>query len=323
MKNVQKIQKQINEASSKGCPFLFGLDFELENGFFIENPLQQADVLWRVGTHSNFTPQRIVHKEHFDVSPIGYGNYARKFKMVYDGLERGDTFLINLTAKTPITTGYTMEQILKASTSPYALLLPNEFVCFSPETFVKIDAEGVISSYPMKGTIDAALPNAAATILADYKETAEHHTIVDLIRSDLSRVATKVSVPKMRYIDHLKTSAGEILQVSSKVQGELPSDYRSRLGDIIVELLPAGSISGAPKPGTVELIHKAEGEKRSYYCGIFGYFDGSVLDSAVAIRYIEKEGDQLYFRSGSGVTINSDCRYEYDEINQKIYLPFV
>ncbi len=322
MKNVHKIQKQINGAAQVGSPFLFGLDFELENGFFIENPLQQTEILWRVGPYSNFTHQAINRKEHFKAHAIDSSNYKGKYDIVYNGLEHGDTFLINLTAKTPISTGYSLEQILKASTSPYALLLPNQFVCFSPETFVKIDAEGVISSYPMKGTIDAALPNAEETILNDYKETAEHHTIVDLIRSDLSRVATKVHVPRMRYIDHLKTSNGEILQVSSEVRGELPADYRSRLGDILLDLLPAGSISGAPKPGTVELIRKAEGEKRGYYCGIFGYYDGVELDSAVAIRFIEKDDNQLYFRSGSGVTINSDCQYEYDEINQKIYLPF-
>ena len=322
MKNVHKIQKQINGAAQVGSPFLFGLDFELENGFFIENPLQQTEILWRVGPYSNFTHQAINRKEHFKAHAIDSSNYKGKYDIVYNGLEHGDTFLINLTAKTPISTGYSLEQILKASTSPYALLLPNQFVCFSPETFVKIDAEGVISSYPMKGTIDAALPNAEETILNDYKETAEHHTIVDLIRSDLSRVATKVHVPRMRYIDHLKTSNGEILQVSSEVRGELPADYRSRLGDILLDLLPAGSISGAPKPGTVELIRKAEGEKRGYYCGIFGYYDGEELDSAVAIRFIEKDDNQLYFRSGSGVTINSDCQYEYDEINQKIYLPF-
>ena len=248
---------------------------------------------------------------------------SKKFEQVYHGLYHGDTFLINLTAKTPIDTNYSLDEIVKASTSTYAILLPERFVCFSPETFVKIDAQGCISSYPMKGTIDASLPHAEETILADYKETAEHHTIVDLIRSDLSRVATQVHVPRMRYIDRLKTSHGEILQVSSEVRGQLPPDYKQRLGDILFELLPAGSISGAPKPGTVRLIKNAEGEKRGYYCGIFGYFDGSILDTAVAIRFIENEDDHFYFRSGSGITINSDCDFEYNEINQKIYLPFV
>ncbi len=323
MENVHKIQKQINEAASAGNPFLFGIDFEMENGFFVDNPLQQTDILWRVGEATNFTPQAIPAKEHFTPVYNEYADYAAKYDIVYNGLQRGDTFLINLTAKTRIETGYTLEQILKASNSPYAILVPDKFVCFSPETFVKIDTSGIISSYPMKGTIDARHPDAEQTILSDYKETSEHYTIVDLIRSDLSRVASQINVPKMRYIDRLETSSGEILQVSSQVQGQLPGDYKTHLGDILMELLPAGSISGAPKPGTVGLIRKAEGEKRGYYCGIFGYFDGETLDSAVAIRYIENENGTLYFRSGSGITINSDCRYEYDEVNQKIYLPFV
>ena len=323
MKSVEEIKNKINEVAAKGQPFLFGFDYELQNGFFIENPLQQTDVLWRTTHYSNFQPQPIVMHKPFEPQYIDYAAYAAKYKIIYDGLYRGDSFLTNLTIKTPIVCDYTLQEIIKASNSTYALLLPNDFVCFSPETFIKINAEGVITSYPMKGTIDASITNAAETILNDYKESAEHYTIVDLIRSDLSRVATDVHVSKMRYIDHLKTSSGEILQVSSEVKGVLPSDYRSKLGDLLLKLLPAGSISGAPKPMTVNLIKQAEGESRGYYCGIFGYFDGQELDSAVLIRYIEKQNSKYFFRSGSGITINSDCRYEYDEICHKIYLPFV
>ena len=323
MKSVEEIKNKINEVASLGQPFLFGFDFELQNGFFIENPMQQNEVLWRTTNYANFDSQPIASHKRFEPRYIDYAIYADKFKVIYDGLYRGDSFLTNLTIKTPIDCDYSLQEILQASNSTYALLMPNDFVCFSPETFVKINANGTITSYPMKGTIDASIPNAAEIILNDYKESAEHYTIVDLIRSDLSRVATDVHVSNMRYIDHLKTSSGEILQVSSEVKGTLPADYRTKLGDILLELLPAGSISGAPKPMTVNLIEQAEGEPRGYYCGIFGYFDGQELDSAVLIRYIEKEGDQHFFRSGSGITINSDCKYEYDEICHKIYLPFV
>ncbi len=323
MECAKEVKKKINEAASSGTPFLFAIDFEMDKGIFIEQPLQQTEVLWRVGRYSNFTSRPTKQRKHFTPHYISPSGYADKFKTVYEGLHRGDTFLINLTARTPIDTGYSLEEILKASNSPYAILLPNRFVCFSPETFVKIDAQGIISSYPMKGTIDAALPNAEDTILADYKESAEHYTIVDLIRSDLSRIATHVQVARMRYIDRLTTSHGDILQVSSEVRGTLPPHYRAQLGDLLSELLPAGSVSGAPKPGTVELIKKTEGEKRGFYCGVFGYFDGTELDTAVSIRFIEQQGDKFYFRSGSGITINSDCEFEYNEINQKIYLPFV
>ena len=213
-------------------------------------------------------------------------------------------------------------EIALAANSRYVLYIPDKFVCFSPEIFIKVNREGIISTYPMKGTIDATLPHAEKTILSDYKESAEHYTIVDLLRSDLSRICTQVHVSRLRYLDRLHTSSGDILQVSSEIKGTLPDDYRLRMGDLLRQLLPAGSISGAPKWKTLQIIRDAESEKRGYYCGIFGYFDGKELDSAVAIRFIEQQGDAYFFRSGSGITVNSNCEYEYNEVNQKIYLPF-
>ena len=174
----------------------------------------------------------------------------------------------------------------------------------------------------MKGTISANENDAENTILSDYKESAEHFTIVDLIRSDLSRVATNITVDRLRYIDRLKTSKGDILQVSSEISGAILDSYKGRLGDMIFELLPAGSISGAPKQPTVNVIQQAESEPRGFYTGVFGYFDGSELDSAVMIRYIEREEGQMFFRSGGGITINSVCEDEYNEVLAKIYLPF-
>lgn len=157
--------------------------------------------------------------------------------------------------------------------------------------------EGVISSYPMKGTIDASVPDAGRVILEDYKERSEHNTIVDLIRNDLNRVAERVDVRRFRYIDRLRVSRGEILQVSSEVTGRLTGDYYSRLGEVVFGMLPAGSISGAPKPSTLRIIARAEGERRGFYTGVFGYFDGKRLDSAVMIRYIEVRDGRYYFRS--------------------------
>jgi len=86
-------------------------------------------------------------------------------------------------------------------------------------------------------------------------------------------------------------------------------------------MLPAGSITGAPKKKTVEIIQKAEGYDRGYYTGIFGHFDGRDLDSAVAIRFIEKQGEELIFKSGGGITFQSDWKKEYDEMQKKVYVP--
>ena len=174
----------------------------------------------------------------------------------------------------------------------------------------------------MKGTIDATLPHAAEHLRSDYKESCEHHTIVDLMRNDLSRVATSVRVARFKYLTELHTIKGSLLQMSSEIRGQIMPAYRHALGDLMRELLPAGSICGAPKGKTLELIQEAEGYPRGYYSGVCGYFDGKDLDSAVLIRYVEEAQDgQLYYRSGGGITINSRAEDEYQECIQKIYIP--
>jgi para-aminobenzoate synthetase component 1 len=196
----------------------------------------------------------------------------------------------------------------------------DEFVVFSPERFVRI-ADGVIRTHPMKGTIDANLPDAAARILNDFKERAEHFTIVDLLRNDLNRVAKKVRVERFRYLDHIITERGSLLQVSSEIAGDMPGDWRDHIGDILLQLLPAGSVTGAPKRKTVEIINAIEGYERGFYTGVFGVFDGQVFDSAVMIRFIENIGGQLMFKSGGGITALSDARKEYQEMIDKVYVP--
>ena len=110
----------------------------------------------------------------------------------------------------------------------------------------------------MKGTIDASLEEAESLLLNDEKEVAEHHTIVDLIRNDLSIVATNVAVERLMYIDRITTNQGDLLQMSSKISGQLPENYPETIGTILAKLLPAGSICGAPKPKTVEIIKQEE-----------------------------------------------------------------
>ncbi|OGU77880.1 MAG: hypothetical protein A2279_07140 [Stygiobacter sp. RIFOXYA12_FULL_38_9] len=87
-------------------------------------------------------------------------------------------------------------------------------------------------------------------------------------------------------------------------------------------MLPAGSISGAPKKKTVEIIQNAEKLERGYYTGVFGYYDGNNLDSAVMIRFIEQTAEGLVYRSGGGITFMSDVNSEYQELIDKVYVPF-
>jgi para-aminobenzoate synthetase component 1 len=175
----------------------------------------------------------------------------------------------------------------------------------------------------MKGTIDASLPDAEASLLNDRKEFFEHNTIVDLIRNDLSMISSSVGVDRFRYIENIRTNRKDLLQMSSEISGRMPEGYLEHLGEDIFTLLPAGSISGAPKEKTLQLIKAAEADGRGFYTGVFGYFNGRDLSSAVMIRFIEKADGGLLFRSGGGITALSDCESEYRELIDKVYVPIV
>lgn len=265
-------------------------------------------------------------KTSFQKFPISFEAFQSAFEFVKNELYKGNSFLTNLTTKTRIETNLTLQEIFWRSKAKYKVWYqhaPNaEFVCFSPETFVSIQNDW-IASFPMKGTIDASLPDAKEVIMADAKELFEHATIVDLIRNDIAIVATERYVERFRYVEAISTNEKQLLQVSSEIRGKLPPTWRETLGDLLFSLLPAGSISGAPKPRTVQIIQQAEGEPRGYYTGICGYFDGNNLDSGVMIRFIEKSDRGLFFRSGGGITFLSQAPKEYQEMIDKVYLPII
>lgn len=313
--------KDMNMLGMRRIPFFFMLDFELKSPFvcpFIDLP-DNFHINTGLLKYNNEIRFKVIPLQ-FNSIPMPFEEYQQGFNKVMQHIQYGNSFLTNYTGKTSIETNYSLKEIYAVAEAKYKLLVDDQFVSFSPETFVTIKA-GNIFSFPMKGTIDANIPNAETLILADPKETSEHYTIVDLIRNDLSRVAKKVHVPNFRYIDKITSNHKDLLQVSSMVQGALPADYREHLGTIFSRLLPAGSISGAPKKKTCQIIKEAEGTDRGMYTGIFGIFDGSELDSAVAIRYIENDKGQLYYRSGGGITFQSKVEIEYQEMLDKVYVP--
>lgn len=315
---------QVNEWGAARIPFFFMIDFEMKCPLvFRLSELDESEVKITFPQFSNSKNTEIKVKELLLKSyPISLSQYNEKFQIVANHLGYGDSFLTNLTIKTAIETKLSLEEIYNLASAPYKLWYKDELVVYSPESFVKI-RDGKIFSYPMKGTIDEAVENAEQKILEDVKEFAEHVTIVDLIRNDLSIVSDNVEVKRFRFIDRIKTQDKTLLQVSSEITGDLPLDYSTRLGSLMWSLLPAGSISGAPKKKTVEIIEQAEGEERGFYTGVMGYFDGTNLDSAVMIRCIEKNDGKLFYRSGGGITTQSDCEQEYKEALAKIYVPVI
>ncbi|HRO07758.1 MAG TPA: aminodeoxychorismate synthase component I [Saprospiraceae bacterium] len=314
-------QSKMNQLGKNRIPFLFILDFELKHPIVL--PLSEIgdDILYKFNHIQNYEELSLQSgMRSFTTKPISYKAYKKAFDSVQHEIQQGNSFLLNLTFPTRVETDATLKEIFDAAKARYKLNYKNQFVVFSPEIFVQIH-DGRIFTYPMKGTIDAAMPNAAQMILNDTKETAEHYTIVDLLRNDLSMVATSVHVNRFRYIDTLHTIKKTLLQVSSEIEGNLPENHLSHLGDIFDKILPAGSVSGAPKKKTLEIIRKNEIDARGYYTGIFGIFDGTSVDSAVMIRYMENANGQLLYRSGCGITALSDSSSEYQEMIDKVYVP--
>ena len=384
----QEIIDKINQLASQDEPFLFVINYQGDKAFIrLLSDINPEECLFDFEGRGNFshawketlkggtwkeeTSEKEISETTWQIEPPLYEDYERSFNIVKSNIMAGNSYLTNLTCQVPVSCNLSLEEIFHRAKGKYKLLLRRKrtqaedkahlkeenieenltpFVCFSPETFVRIKG-GRIYSYPMKGTLDASLPNAEKQLMEDRKEAAEHATIVDLIRNDLSRVAEDVRVDKYRYIDVLHTNKGDILQTSSEISGRLPEDYPHHLGEILDAQLPAGSITGAPKDKTMQIIQEAEGYDRGFYTGIMGIYDQGELNSAVMIRFIEeetspvdfetdgeknfkaKEGKasegkepkasrELYFKAGGGITSKSDCQREYEEVIQKIYLPF-
>ncbi|MCT8679830.1 aminodeoxychorismate synthase component I, partial [Glaesserella parasuis] len=294
----------------KQKPLIYPLSEIEDKGLYFDFNGQQK-FIQSIKTNENF---------ELEIIPPNYTQYKKAFDFVQQQIQIGNSYLLNLTQQTKIKTNYHLAQIFQQSKAKYKLLLDENFVCFSPECFIRIK-ENKIYSYPMKGTINANEEDAVNKLLNSEKEFTEHNTIVDLIRNDLALVSKYIQVTKHRYVEKVVTHRGAIYQTSSEICGELDENWQKNIGTMLDKLLPAGSISGAPKVKTVEIIQQAEQQERGYYTGIFGYFDGENVESAVAIRYIEKQGDKYYFRSGGGITALSQLDDEYNEILEKVYVP--
>lgn len=315
--------EKLNEWGAAKTPFFFLVDYQFRKPQAWKlTDLNPQEIRFHFNGFSNAALRdELPEAIRFEKRPLPFEAYLPKFECVLRHLNAGNSFLVNLSVPTPVETNLTFQQIFQHSEAPYRLVFKDQFVCFSPEIFVRIRGNR-ISSFPMKGTIDASVPDAEQVILSDQKEAAEHATIVDLIRNDLSMVAGKVWVERYRFIDRIRTFDKTLLQVSSEIAGILPDDFNGRYGDLLLKLLPAGSISGAPKPRTLDIIREAEGYDRGYYTGVMGYFDGENFESAVMIRFIERQEHGLVFKSGGGITARSQAWSEYQEVIDKVYLPF-
>lgn len=271
-------------------------------------------------------------------SSVSETDYLDRIRQIHEAIRRGDTYQINYTTRlhlqaygNPVSLYRRLRQPV-----PYAVLshLPDAegqsawTLCFSPELFLNIASDGTISTEPMKGTApilgDGQDERRAAELQADPKNRAENVMIVDLLRNDLGKIAQigKVCVPEPFKVSRF----GSVWQMTSTIQAQALPD--TSFADILRAAFPCGSITGAPKKMSMQIIESLEAEPRGLYTGSIGYLNPSsgglgfegALNVVIRTLSLTPLSDGIYqgvYGVGSGIVIDSDPAAEYRECGWK------
>ena len=213
------------------------------------------------------------------------------------------------------------KKLRKKNPSPYMFYFSSddvEIAGASPETLVKV-VDSTVMTYPLAGTKPRGKTadediQLEKELLADEKERAEHNMLVDLGRNDVGRIAEFGSVKVQEYMKVLRFST--VMHIGSTVEGKVRDDKDAL--DVVDAILPAGTLSGAPKIRAMEIINELENEKRGIYGGAIGYLDFSGnIDTCIAIRLAFKKNNKIFVRSGAGIVMDSIPENEYEECINK------
>lgn len=266
-----------------------------------------------------------LHLEHDFIPSLDESHYCAMIEKAKDHIYEGDIFQVVLS--NPLTapaTGSLFDayRVLRSENpSPYMLYFTSDSVEIagaSPETLVRLEGDQ-LQTFPLAGTRPrGATPEEDKRIkeelLNDEKELAEHNMLVDLGRNDLGRVCSLGSVHVDTYLDVLEFS--RVMHIGSTVKGTISPDKDAL--DAVDAVLPAGTLSGAPKIRACEIINELEPTPRGIYGGALGYLDFSGnMDICIAIRLAYKKHNQICVQSGAGIVADSDPASEYRECQNK------
>ena len=253
---------------------------------------------------------------------ISFSEYEKGFKQIKEEISCGNTYEVNYTFDFQIDTKYSAQEIynyfLTKQKTPYNAFIKNDYediLSFSPELFFRKTGNTILTK-PMKGTIERGLneiedKNKIDYLYNDIKNRAENVMIVDLLRNDLGRISKtgSVKVPKLFEIETHKT----LHQMTSEVTSTLKDDIT--LYDIFKAIFPCGSITGAPKISTMNIIDNVEVGNRNVYCGAIGFIHKDCCEFSVPIRILQKTKDEksYIYRAGGAVVWDSVVENEWDE----------
>ncbi len=261
-----------------------------------------------------------------EVTPLfSKENFCRMVERAKDHIKEGDIFQIVLSNRlsAPFEGSlFNSYRVLRTiNPSPYMFYFSGtdvEVAGASPETLVKLQ-DGILHTFPLAGTrkrgaTDAEDQALEKELLADEKELAEHNMLVDLGRNDLGKISKFGSVQVESL--HEITRFSHVMHIGSTVRGEIREEYDAI--DAINAVLPAGTLSGAPKIKACRLIGELENNKRGIYGGAVGYIDfAGNMDTCIAIRLIYKKNNTVFVRSGAGIVADSEPEKEYQECLNK------
>lgn len=280
--------------------------------------LQRMADLLRSGTPAQPMPGRLTTP----LEPLyDLEQYKAMIRRAKEYIREGDIFQVVLSNR--LEAGFegslldTYRMLRTTNPSPYMFFFTSdqmELAGASPETLVKLE-DGVLHTFPLAGTrprgqSDVEDRRLEADLRADAKELAEHNMLVDLGRNDLGKVCEIGSVEVETYQDVLRFS--HVMHIGSTVRGQLRED-RDAL-DALEAVLPAGTLSGAPKIRAMEIINELEDDKRGVYGGAVGYLDfAGNMDTCIAIRLAYTKNGKVFVRSGGGIVADSEPETEYKE----------
>ena len=277
-------------------------------------------------TADNFKPDFSQDKKPFEFSSnFSKEEYCENVKMAKDYIKNGDIFQVVLSQRLCVETNQDPLNVYRVlriiNPSPYMYYLKfNDYriVGSSPEMLVRVE-KGTVETCPIAGTRKRGETKAEdekleKELLCDVKELSEHTMLVDLGRNDIGRVSKYGSVTAKNLMHIEKYS--HVMHIVTNVEGELREDKTSF--DALMSILPAGTLSGAPKVRAMEIIDELENVKRGTYGGGIGYlsFNGN-LDSCITIRTIIFKDNKAYVQSGAGIVADSDPETEYNETLSK------
>lgn len=251
--------------------------------------------------------------------------YCKMVERAKDYIYEGDIFQVVLSNRLETEVEgsiFDVYRVLRTENpSPYMFYFSSddiEIAGSSPETLVRLE-NGILHTYPLAGTRPRGLTEKEdkrleTELLADEKERAEHNMLVDLGRNDIGKISKFGSVEVENYMEIQRFS--KVMHIGSSVRGEI-ADNKTVM-DAIDSILPAGTLSGAPKIRACEIINELENNKRGIYGGAIGYLDFTGnLDVCIAIRLAFKKQGKLFIRSGAGIVADSVPEKEYQECINK------